>query len=84
MSEYLNNLVDYKIITMYPTLAYLTYLFCKKYYKYILHYNLLTLDIYDNTDNNIILQDNIDNNIISSNKSTQTYNYLLAFNEIPT
>ena len=42
MSE---NLVDYKIITIYPTIAYLTYLFCKKYYKYMLHYNLLVLDM---------------------------------------
>jgi hypothetical protein len=77
MSEYL---VDYKIITVYPTIAYLTYLFCKKYYKYILYYNLLVLDIYDNTNNYI----NTNNMIVSSNKSTQTNNTLLAFNEIPT
>jgi hypothetical protein len=74
MSE---NFVDYKIITIYPTIAYLTYLFCKKYYKYMLHYNLLVLDMYDNTDNYI-------NTILPSDKSTQTDNTLLALNEIPT
>ncbi len=46
MSDYLENLVDYKIITIYPTMAYVFFLFCKKYYKYILHYNLLVLDMY--------------------------------------
>jgi hypothetical protein len=75
MSE---NFVDYKIITIYPTIAYLTYLFFKKYYKYMLHYNLLVLDMYDNTDNYI------NNIILPSDKSTQTDNTLLALNEIPT
>ncbi len=30
-----DDYLDYKIITIYPTLAYVFYLFCKKYYKYI-------------------------------------------------
>jgi hypothetical protein len=46
MSDYYNT---FHIITLYPTMAYFFFLFCKKYYKYILHYNLLVLDMYDNT-----------------------------------
>ena len=46
MSEYLENLIYYKqsfIITLYPTMAYVFYLFCKKYYNYML------VEMYDNT-----------------------------------
>ena len=57
---------DYKygIITLYPTMAYVFYLFCKKYYNYLLKYNLLMADIYDNT------YDNTNDNI--NDKATQT------------
>ncbi len=42
-----NNLeFDYRIITVYPTLTYFFYIFCSKYYKYLLRYNLLILDMY--------------------------------------
>lgn len=83
MSDYLENLIDYKIITIYPTMAYVFFLFCKKYYKYILHYNLLVLDMYDNTDNYEPMNSNN-----MENKETQTDNYynniMYAFNQIPT
>ena len=46
MSDYYNT---FHSITLYPTMAYFFFLFFKKYYKYILHYNLLVLDMYDNT-----------------------------------
>jgi hypothetical protein len=89
MSEYLDNLINYKIITVYPTLIYIGYLLCRKYYKYMLNYNLLVLDMYDNTYNNTNnnTYDNqifLNNKIIPSHKNTQNDNYLLAFNEIPT
>lgn len=76
-----DDYLDYKIITIYPTLAYVFYLFCKKYYKYILHYNLLILDMYDNT--------NSTDSIKQTDKETMTEseyynNVLIAFNQIPT
>ena len=79
MSEYLENLIYYKqsfIITLYPTMAYGFYLFCKKYYKYMLHYNLLMADI--------ISIDMYDNTYNEYNKETQTDEILIALNEIPT
>lgn len=62
--------VDYKygLITLYPTIAYVFYLFCKKYYNYLL--NNVMVDMYDNT--------------YKYNKETQTDEILIAFNEIPT
>ncbi len=74
MSEYyIDYISTLRIITIYPALSYIGYLFCKKYYKYILNYNLLVLDMYDNTDNYI----NTNNIILHSNKSTQTDNYFI-------
>jgi len=68
MSDYYNT---FHIITLYPTMAYFFFLFCKKYYKYILHYNLLVLfkqfDMYDNTDNYKLI------NKETNHKETQTY-----------
>jgi len=94
MSDYIENLENNHalrhashIITIYPTIAYVFYLFCKKYYKYMLNYNLLILDMYDNTD------DYEQMNKETNNKQTQTdsnyeseyyNNVLLAFNQIPT
>ena len=90
MFDYIENLFTHNtfyIITMYPTMTYLFYLFCKKYYKYMLNYNLLILDMYDNTD------DYEQMNKETNNKQTQTdsnyeseyyNNVLLAFNQIPT
>ncbi len=91
MSEYLDNLIDhnnaYRIITLYPTMAYVFYIFCKNCYDYLLNYNLLVLDIfcdmYDNTYNYETT------NIKTNNKETQTENdyynnILIAFNQIPT
>ena len=40
------DLIDYKTITIYPIMAFTFYLFCKKYYKYMLYYNLFVLDTY--------------------------------------
>ena len=75
MSDYLKDLVDYNmqsiIITFYPIMTCVFYLFCKKYYKYLLNYNLLMVDMYDNT-------------YEYYNKETQTEQILFAFNEIPT
>jgi hypothetical protein len=93
MNEYL---VDYLAIAyptiVYPTIGYVFFLFCKKYYKYMLDlYNensdistslisnkfFKQFDMYDNTDN----YEHI-------NKETQikidTDNVLFAFNQIPT
>jgi hypothetical protein len=98
MSEHLNNNIKSIFITIFPTMAYVFYLFCKKYYKYMLHYNLLILDInYSTTSNEILKQFDIYNNTDNyepmnketNNKETQTdekyyNNILIALNEIPT
>jgi len=67
---------------LYPILTYGFIKFCKQYYKYILHYNLLVIDMYDK-----------DNEYQSmeitkkSDKSTSTIDdndLLIALNQIPT
>jgi len=98
MSEYLDNNIKIFFITVFPTMTYVFYLFCKKYYNYMLHYNLLILDInYSITSNELLKQfdmyDNTDNyepiNKKVHNKETQTdeqyyNNILIALNQIPT
>ncbi len=59
-------MIDYLIITFYPTCAYLFFLFCKQYYNYLLKYNLLIVDIYDNTDYYELINKN------TNDKETQT------------
>jgi hypothetical protein len=51
MSEYL---VNYNIITLYPTMAYVVYLFCKKYYKCMLELHTY----YGYPDSNTLLTSN--------------------------
>ena len=77
----MSELIDYKIITIYPLCSYLFYKFCTTYYKYILHYNLLVIDMYDNTYDNTY-----DNNKVDKSTSTDDYhdNILFAFSQIPT
>ena len=84
-----DNLIDYNnavhIITLYPTMAYVFYLFCKKYYKYILHYNLLVLDMYDNTDKYESMNKETKNKQTQTEAESEYYNNVLfAFNHIPT
>ena len=66
----MTNYLDYKycLITLYPTISYVFYFFCKKYYNYLL--NNIMVDIYDNT--------------YKYDKETQTDDILIALNEIPT
>ena len=47
----MNEYYDY-IYIVYPLLGYSFVKFCKQYYKYILYYNLLVLDMYDNYNQN--------------------------------
>ncbi len=81
MSEYLENLIDYKIITLYPTLIYLVFNFCSVIYNYKMVD--LELEMYDNTfDEYVPLQTNSSD--IKSHDSSYYSNMLFAFNQIPT
>lgn len=58
---------------LYPMLTVGFYKFCKYYYKCILHYHLLVIDMYDN-----------DNNNINSELNTEQTNLCIACNQIIT
>ena len=82
MSE-CNFLCDFKIITLYPMFSYLFFLFCKKYYKYLLVLdNFEQYNMYDNTDK----YDKMEIKMVDKSTSTDNYynNILFAFNQIPT
>ncbi len=79
MNEYLDNLVDYKIITIYPTIAFVLFLYCKKYYKYI-RTSLMFIDMYDNTYDYSQMKSNND----KYEDTEYINNMLLAFTHIPT
>jgi hypothetical protein len=82
MSE---NYIDFKTITIYPTIAYMLFLFCKQYYKYILHYNLLVLDMYDNTYDYEPINKETNNKETQTDAESEYYNnVLIAFNQNPT
>ncbi len=77
----MNEYYDYiNIYIIYPLLGYGFVKFCKQYYKYILYYNLLVIDMYDN-------QNDYDykpmKTIQKEDKSTNTI-LLVALNQIPT
>jgi hypothetical protein len=72
MIEWLN----YNCITVYPVCSYLFYIFCKHYYKNILHNNLLAIDMYDN--NNYYIPK------VDINTDEYFNNVLFAFTQIPT
>jgi hypothetical protein len=75
----MNEYYDY-INIVYPLLGYIFYKFCKQYYKYILYYNLLVIDMYDNHSQNDYQPMKTTQ---KEDKSTNTI-LLVALNQIPT